>query len=153
MLDKLQHKIPPPVWGLFFAGMMYLVAQWLPLISWSTQLATISFIILAGVGMSIDLYAVGGFFKAKTTINPLSLGASTLITHGLYQYSRNPMYLGMLFILSGWACYLGALSALLILPLFVLVINQLQIKPEEVKLQQLFGQEYLQYCDKVRRWL
>jgi len=153
VLKQMEHKIPPPVWGLFFAGLMYLVAQWLPLIAWQTQFRYVTLIVLAGLGVGLDLYAVIGFFKAKTTINPLTPSASTLITYGLYKYTRNPMYLGMLLILAGWSSYLGALSAVLMLPLFVFVINQLQIKPEELKLQQLFGQQYDDYCYNVRRWL
>jgi protein-S-isoprenylcysteine O-methyltransferase Ste14 len=153
VLDKLEHKIPPPVWGLIFAVAMSYTATALPLVAWDSQFNYVLLVLLAGMGGILDLYCVVGFIKAKTTINPLTPNAAILVTHGMYRYSRNPMYLGLLLILAGWGCYLGALSALLFLPLFIATINRLQIRPEEIKLQQLWGTQYIEYCQEVRRWL
>ena len=144
MLSKLEHKIPPPIWGLLFAALMYLVADIMPILLFVNDSQWLIAGLFMAIGFFIDVYSVIGFVRAKTTINPLSLDASALVTSGLYKYSRNPMYLGM---------YLGALSSLLLLYVFVYTINRLQIKPEEEKLEQLFGQQYTDYCQQARRWL
>ena len=76
-----------------------------------------------------------------------------LVTTGMYRFSRNPMYLGLLLLLTGWSIYLGAVSAILLLPLFVLVLTKMQIQPEEIILEELFGQSYIEYKLKVHRWI
>jgi protein-S-isoprenylcysteine O-methyltransferase Ste14 len=76
-----------------------------------------------------------------------------IVTSGLYKFSRNPMYVGLLIILTGYAIWLGSVTPFLLLPLFYWLITQMQIKPEERILQQKFGQEYLDYKNTVRRWL
>lgn len=76
-----------------------------------------------------------------------------IVIKGLYQYSRNPMYLGLLIILFGFGLWLGSLSPFLMLPVFYWVITEMQIKPEERMLEQKFGKEYLDFKNRVRRWL
>lgn len=153
MLTKLEHKVPPPIWGLIFGIIMWLLATYLPLISWQTELKCILAFVLITGGVAIDFYSIFSFFRAKTTINPLSPDASLLVVDGLNCYSRNPMYLGLFLILFGWGCYLGAMSALLVLPIFIKVITRLQIVPEERKLLEIFGDDYRNYCQRVRRWI
>ena len=63
------------------------------------------------------------------------------------------MYLGLLIMLFGFAVFLGKLTPFLLLPLFYLVITEMQIKPEEAILEEKFGQEFLEYKSKVRRWI
>ena len=75
------------------------------------------------------------------------------MTTGIYKYSRNPMYLAILMVLIGVSVYLGALSSILILLIFVIYINQFQIVPEERSLEQKFGDSYRQYAKGVRRWV
>ncbi|MEE9302341.1 MAG: isoprenylcysteine carboxylmethyltransferase family protein, partial [Thiotrichaceae bacterium] len=79
--------------------------------------------------------------------------ASHLVTSGMYRYTRNPMYVGLAILLTGWAIYLGSASPFLLIPLFVFVLTIQQIKPEEVILEEKFGQEYINYKNSVRRWL
>ena len=79
--------------------------------------------------------------------------SSCVVTWGVYSITRNPMYLGLLMILTGWAIFLSNALALLFLPLFVLYINRFQIKPEERALTAIFGQDYLAYQGRVRRWI
>jgi protein-S-isoprenylcysteine O-methyltransferase Ste14 len=93
------------------------------------------------------------FRKAKTTTNPLKPHASTLVTRGVYAMSRNPMYLGGLVKLLGWAVFLRSGLAFLFLPLYVLYINRFQIGPEERVLASLFGETYVAYQARARRWL
>jgi protein-S-isoprenylcysteine O-methyltransferase Ste14 len=75
------------------------------------------------------------------------------VTSGIYGFTRNPMYLGMLFVLIGWALYLGNALALLLLPVFIFYMNRFQIEPEERVLTTLFGPEFLEYASRVRRWI
>ncbi len=91
---------------------------------------------------------------AKTTMNPFTPGAtSALVSGAIYRFTRNPMYVGLLITLLGWAAFLSQPAALVFLPLFVLYITQFQIKPEERVLSSLFGTEYAEYMANVGRWL
>ena len=102
----------------------------------------------------IGLSAVFGFHRAKTTVNPLKPEASTaLVTGGIYQWTRNPMYLAMLLVLVAWACIVSNWASLAMLPLFVAYLNRFQIGPEERALHARFGAEFESYRRKVRRWL
>jgi protein-S-isoprenylcysteine O-methyltransferase Ste14 len=108
-------------------------------------------VVLAGfvTGMS----GVLSFRKAKTTVNPMKPHASSLVTRGVYAMSRNPMYLGGLIMLLGWAIFLLNVLAFLFLPVYVLYINRFQIEPEERVLTSLFGETYVAYQARARRWL
>ncbi len=80
--------------------------------------------------------------------------ASVLITAGIYGISRNPMYLGFLALLIGWSLYLANAVALILVPIgFVAYMNRFQIAAEERALKALFGDEYVSYARRVRRWL
>jgi protein-S-isoprenylcysteine O-methyltransferase Ste14 len=88
-----------------------------------------------------------------TTTNPLKPeAASALVRGGVFELSRNPMYLGSLLVLTGWGLWLGSPSNILVAVLYGVLIAELQIKPEELALTGLFGQEYADYCREVRRW-
>lgn len=147
-------KIPPPLVMLSLGGVC---AWWTPV--WP-PLFTLSFYnVLAALfllgGAVISALGVLTFRRAKTTVNPLKPHtASTLVTQGIYRYSRNPMYVGLLLVLAGWALYLQNLVALLIMPtIFVLYINKFQIAAEERALVALFGDGYIEYMRHVRRWV
>ncbi len=149
----MKLRIPPPIYMLIFAAFMWLLSQYYPLYTFlfNTQYLGIGIIIL---GLVIDLGALVGFLISKTTINPMKPeNTQTLVTSGMHRFSRNPMYLGLLLTLTGWSFYIGAVSAILLIPLFVLVLTKMQIEPEEVILEELFGQAYIDYKFKVRRWI
>jgi len=78
--------------------------------------------------------------------------ASSLVVTGIYGYTRNPMYLGGLVMLSAWALFLAKLSACFFLPLFVAYLTRFQIIPEERVLRARFGTEFDDYTKRVRRW-
>lgn len=131
---------------------------------WITSaLPTLTFIIPGKNLLAIGLLSAGGIIaaagvvacrRAKTTVNPLKPEkASSLIIAGPYYYTRNPMYVGMLFVLVGWAVYLSNLAALLFTPAFILYMNRFQIEPEERALTARFPREYPAYRGKVRRWI
>jgi len=90
----------------------------------------------------------------ETTVNPMRPDStSSLVVSGIYKYTRNPMYLGFLLVLVGWAIFLSNLAAFALLPAFVVYMNHFQIGPEERALGSLFAQEYQAYHARVRRWI
>jgi protein-S-isoprenylcysteine O-methyltransferase Ste14 len=87
-------------------------------------------------------------------VNPLKpQTASALVASGIYRYTRNPMYLGMLVVVVGWAVFLANVLSALAIVLFPAYITRFQIKPEERVLLSLFGEQYVHYSHQVRRWL
>jgi protein-S-isoprenylcysteine O-methyltransferase Ste14 len=106
------------------------------------------------VGIFVFAAAVSSFKKQKTTVNPISIeNASSLVISGIFKYSRNPMYLGMSFVLFGLAFKFNVIGGLLFTGIFMLFITIFQIKPEEVAMEKLFDQEWKDYTKNVRRWL
>lgn len=103
-------------------------------------------------GLILAASGLISFKKAGTAIKPFE-ASTTLVKDGLYQYTRNPMYLGMVILLIGVASYLGSLTPYAVIPVFFLVIQECFIKHEEPFLENIFGQEYLDYKNNVRRWL
>lgn len=109
---------------------------------------------LGGLGLIFAVAGMIAFRIAMTTINPMRPGAaSVLVTSGAYRFSRNPMYIGLLLTLGGWAVFLSHSLAWLFLPAFVAYMNRFQISPEEEALSSKFGQEFAAYKQSVRRWL
>jgi len=79
--------------------------------------------------------------------------ATSLVTGGIYRYTRNPMYVGFAALLLGWAVYLAVPWVLLGPVAFILFITRFQIIPEERALSSKFGRQYGEYQERVRRWL
>jgi protein-S-isoprenylcysteine O-methyltransferase Ste14 len=90
--------------------------------------------------------------RADTPINPRK-PVSKLITEGPFRYTRNPAYLSLTMLYAGIALLRRALWAILLLPLVVVVIQRDQIEREERYLERTFGEEYLAYKERVRRWV
>jgi protein-S-isoprenylcysteine O-methyltransferase Ste14 len=148
----LEHRIPPPVVALLCAGAMWLMAGEAAAPAATLQIG--GAILLGGAGLAVMLAGVLSFSRAKTTVNPLKPDSATaLVTSGVYRYTRNPMYLGMLLVLAGWAAFLAAPAALAGVLAFWLYIGRFQIRPEERALAALFGQAYADYQARVLRWL
>lgn len=133
---------------------MYFLSKHLPILLLDFNFKSAVARTFIGLGISIDLIALLSFRKSETTIDPrYPEKTSKLVIVGIYKYTRNPMYLGMLFILTGVGFYFGTLSVFFIVPLFVLYINNFQIIPEENVLKELFGETYTRYTQEVRRWI
>lgn len=103
-------------------------------------------------GMVIAASAARAFGRAGTPIRPFER-STTLVTNGLYRYTRNPMYLGLALILIGVWLLLGTLSAALPILVFIWVIQAGFIRGEERFLEEIFGEQYRSYKSRVRRWL
>lgn len=104
------------------------------------------------MGIALNLAADNALKKHGTTVRPFE-ESTTLITTGVYKYSRNPMYLGMVLIIIGVALLMGSLSPYIIVPGFIAIIERVFISGEEAMLQQKFGHDWTAYREKVRRWL
>ena len=145
-------KIPPPLVVLILVISTFFSSKKIDLIQIPFQ-NLISIFILS-IGILILLNPVLKFKKSKTTINPIKFKkVNKLVTSGIYKYSRNPMYLGLLMIvISSSIFYLNIYSILTPL-FFYLWINRFQIKREEVFLTEKFGEDYLSYKKKTRRWI
>ena len=106
------------------------------------------------IAVIIIILSINKFRKIKTTISPLKPNkTSSLVKSGIYEYTRNPMYLGLLLMLVSIALFLKNFISFLIIPLFILFITKNQILPEEEALEKIFGEEYKNYKKKVRRWI
>ena len=153
-MNALELKIPPLALVLVLAGGMWFAAWQLPSLAlalpWRQGLAAT----ISAVGILFMLAGLYEFQKAKTTFNPMTPdAASSVVTSGIYRVSRNPMYLGFLLVLIGWAIFLSHPLPFLFLPVFVLYMNRFQIVPEERALSAKFGKAYDSYQQGVRRWL
>lgn len=153
-MSQLEVKVPPPLIWLGSALVMWAVARFTP--AFTHPLAArggvgVAFVVL---GAALAVSGVRAFHRAGTTTNPTAPGtASVVVSTGPFRVTRNPMYLGLLLSLVGWAFYLSNILAVLMLPVFVGYMTRFQILPEERALRQKFGEAYAQYAARVRRWL
>jgi protein-S-isoprenylcysteine O-methyltransferase Ste14 len=149
----MKLKIPPPLVTLIFAGACYLLAKYLPVGEFEFFGREILMYSMMGIGLIIMLIALFQFFKKKTTTNPMNPEkASSLVISGIFRYTRNPMYLGMLLFLIAFALKLGNAFNTVIVAGFVYYMNHFQIRGEEEALNKLFGKEYKIYTKATRRW-
>ena len=147
-------KIPPGVLVVLTAAFMWLASAVTPATVFAIPGRSLGAAIFMLTGVIISGLGFAAFRRAKTTVNPMKPGsASVLVEGGIYRLTRNPMYLGFLVVLLGWAMSLSNLVAFLLLPVFVFYMNRFQIEPEEKALVALFGQSFVAYKTRVRRWL
>lgn len=142
-------RIPPPL--IFLTGLAAGAAidRVLP---FAPGYASYAGFLLVIAGVALDVWAAAEFRKAKTTILPWGR-ASLLVPAGPYRFTRNPMYLGMAMSYLGLAIAVGSWWALALLPVALLAITFYVIRREERHLEARFGEEYLAYKERVRRWL
>ena len=153
-MKSLALKVPPPAQVIITAAAMVGVSKVAPALKFSFSGSTTLAIGLGVIGLSSGIMGVIQFRKAQTTANPQALEqVSSLVTDGIYRYSRNPMYVGLVFVLLGWALYLSHYLAFVLLPIFILYMTRFQIQPEEQMMKQKFGKKYQVYISRVRRWI
>ena len=107
---------------------------------------------LVGGGLALATWFVRTMRGADTTLD-VDKPVSSLVQNGPFRYSRNPGYLSLAMIYAGIAILRNALWAILLLPLLLLMIQRKLIEREERYLQRTFGEEYLPYKRRVRRWV
>lgn len=153
-LELLTLKIPPLVQLLVVALVMWLAARFLDTGETYSTWQGLLFILLLAAGVTIICVAMITLYKMGTTIDPRDPSqTSTLVSVGIFSYSRNPIYLGLLLILIAWNIHLYSFYACVGLPLFIWLITKLQIIPEEQQMGAKFGVDYFHYCERVRRWI
>lgn len=140
----------PPVWLAGCAGLTWITGRllphgpdWLRLPGW----------LLIGAGLALMLIAALTLLWQGTTVDPHGQPRS-LVTHGIFSLSRNPIYLGDALILAGLCLVWQApLAGLLLVPGFMVVIDRRFIAREEARLRQLFPQAFAAYAARTRRWI
>lgn len=144
--------IIPPGWLAVALLMSAALHHWSPIDRLlSLPMSRLGVVPLAA-GLLLTTAGVVAFRRARTPVIPFRRSTS-LVTDGIYRFTRNPMYLGLVLVLVGTAMLLGSIGAFLPLPLFVAVIAFGYIRAEERFLAGIFGEEYLHYRHTVRRWL
>jgi protein-S-isoprenylcysteine O-methyltransferase Ste14 len=151
-MRALELKIPPGALVIITAALMWLVSR--PAFGLLLPARRVLALGLVVAGVVISALGVVSFRRAGTTVNPIKPEtAGSLVVSGIYRRTRNPMYLGFLLGLAGWAVFLSNALAFIFLPVFVLYLNRFQIHPEERALASVFGKDFAAYQSKVRRWL
>lgn len=146
-------KIPPVVLVLVCVSFIGILANTVSLSLFSTEIRLLTSALLTFVAAAVCVAGVVQFKLHQTTVNPMNPeSASSLVQSGIYKFTRNPMYLGFAIFLFACAWYVSSIGGFLVVPLFVFYMNVFQIKPEERALGKLFGEEYSDYKNRVRRW-
>ena len=153
-MQVLELKVPPPAVMLVTGALMWIVARAFPALGLVFPARDPVAVGLALAGAVTCLLGVVSFRRAGTTINPMKPeSSSSLVMSGIYEWTRNPMYLGFLLVLLGWAIFLANVLSFLFLPAFVLYMNRFQIEPEERALAARVGEAYAAYKARARRWI
>jgi len=150
--DHADVKIHPPILVLIHLAMAF-AAKWAIPIPFAVPavVQNIGFVLLA-IGFLLGAAAFMEFRKAGTTINPHG-NVSSIIGSGVYRFTRNPIYLGMVLMLIGLPLLSGTWWGLILAPVLIFSLNNLVIQHEETYLERKFGEVYTGYKSRVRRWL
>lgn len=149
----MELKIPPLVQVILAAIIIWLVDRFIAVGQFEASWRVIIAVFCFTSGILFGVLGVSTFGKAKTTVNPEKPErASQIVSHGIYSWTRNPMYLGLTLVLIAWSLYLGTLIGFFVVILFVAYITKFQIIPEERILAEKFGEDYQVYQGTVRRW-
>ncbi len=150
------HLTPlnPPFIAAYVAVAVWLLHRFAPLYPFSFPGQRFAATALIVAGFLLALQSLKRFLKADTTFDPTELdAATTLVTDGLFRYSRNPIYLGIATCLAGLGLSWGTLWTLPGVLAFCLILTRTQILPEERALEKIFAEEYREYKRRVRRWI
>jgi protein-S-isoprenylcysteine O-methyltransferase Ste14 len=146
-------KLPPPVWAFAYvvvAAAASYSAGWprapgLPLVWLGVGLVIL--------GLALSLAAATLFWREGTELDPASAANRKLVTSGPFRLTRNPMYLGLVTVTLGIACWIGAWPMFLAPIATFLTANLAHIPFEEQKMRRQFGEAFDAYARKVRRWI
>src|SRR5690349_15063198 len=150
--DHANVRIPPPILALLHIIAAFLLARLIPLPFIAPSIVKYIGFALVVIGFLLGLGAALTFRRARTTLDPYH-PVSSIVTSGIYSFSRNPIYLGFLLMVIGIPLVGGTYWGIILAPIFILLCNRLVIEHEEAYLAKKFGQTYLNYKSGVRRWL
>jgi len=153
-MNALELRLPPLALFLVFAGAIWAAGTWLPAANLALPghraVALVAFLLGAGV-VSAGVFE---FRSRKTTMSPFAPAhTSSVVSSGIYRWSRNPMYLGMALALFGVAAWVASLLGVVLVLVFCAYLTRFQIQPEERTLLTIFGAVYAAYLARVRRWI
>lgn len=146
-------RIPPPVWTF---AMLLIAFSLQRMFGWAAMVyfhSTLLAIIFAVMGLALAISAERKFAAAGTEIMPASPANKVLVTGGVFGFTRNPMYLGLIMVTFGIALYFGTLPFFAVPLLLFVLVNAVFIPFEEAKMQRQHGASYTDYRARVRRWL
>jgi protein-S-isoprenylcysteine O-methyltransferase Ste14 len=152
LLKNIFHNIGVIIVGFGFAFLGRKLDFLLGLTDFESVIATTIACLLLTIGFLIRAWATYLFYERKMKVISLK-PQKKLITSGPYRFSRNPLYLGgNLFIFLGAVLFLGSPTGV-VLTVINLFLVDLFVRREEKQLEQEFGEEWISYKNKVRRWL
>ena len=150
--DHANVRIAPPILTLLHIIAAFLLARFIRLPFALPRIIEYIGFALVVIGFLSGLGAVLAFRRARTTLDPYH-PVSSIVTSGVYGFSRNPIYLGFLLMVIGIPLNSGTYWGLILAPIFILLCNKLVIEHEEAYLEKKFGATYTSYTSRVRRWL
>jgi protein-S-isoprenylcysteine O-methyltransferase Ste14 len=152
--DSPRVYVPPPLFYIltFLLALFVQKKIWMDDSLFHLQITKGVGILFLVISLFFAVRSLRQFFLSKNTLI-LIKPASSLQTNGIYSISRNPMYVGLLFVYLGITCLIGNWWNIILLPFLFLVIQEYVIKREENYLERAFGATYLDYKNRVRRWL
>lgn len=148
----VKRIIYPPVWLLLGLVAIFALNEYFPLVRFTSLLWQALGAVVIVLGLYLLVSASGLFARAGTDLVPFR-NVSSLVTSGVYRFTRNPMYLGMAAVLLGCALTVGVVSALPVPLVFAAIIDARFIRAEEQMLRGIFPEDFPAYCQQVRRWL
>src|SRR5947207_14744461 len=137
-MSVLELKVPPPIVALVLALLMWLTPAVAGLVQTPYPARVLCAVVLVCAGQGISIAGMVAFRRAKTTVNPVKASlASSLVIRGVYRYTRNPMYVGLLLTLLAWAVFLANPLAVLWVVVYVLYITPVEVMPRDSVLASL----------------
>jgi protein-S-isoprenylcysteine O-methyltransferase Ste14 len=150
--DHAVIRIPPPILTIIHITMAILLGALAPLPIPLPPLIQWVGLIFAALGFIIGVLAFVEFKRARASVNPKG-STKSIVTTGIYGYTRNPIYLGFVFMLIGLPLNMGTYWGIILVWPLVTFMNNMTIKHEEAYLEKKFGEAYTSYKSRVRRWL
>lgn len=149
---QTRKRVMPPTY--FLIALLLVVAVRFVLFRWaySTPLTLGVGVVLLVAGIWLDLAGDSAFKRRGTPVSP-DATPSALVTSGVFRWTRNPMYLGMVVMVAAVAALLGAFAGLVVPAVLVVVLDREFVTGEERRLAEAFGSDYAEYASAVRRWI
>lgn len=151
LVKSIFHNIGVVIVGFIFAFLGVVLDSFLGITGFKSPLIAIVALLLLTIGFLLRVWATFHFYEKRMKVISLK-PQKTLITSGPFSFSRNPLYLGgNVFIFLGAVLFLGSPTGLFLTAINILIV-EFQIRREEKQLEQSFGEEWIRYKKRVRRW-
>lgn len=151
--DSPGVRYPPPV--IYVTGFLigYGLTRLAPLDEWAALIPRALGASLAALGVLIAFWSIALFWLSRTAVFPHKPASKLIARRGPYRFTRNPMYLSLSLVYLGAAIFVRTGWAIVLLPLVLVAVTRMVIAREEAYLERRFGEQYLHYKERVRRWL